>query len=144
MDRIINKIIVHCSATRAGVDFRASDIDAWHRERGFAEIGYHFVVLLDGTIEVGRAICREGAHAVWNNKNSIGVCYIGGCLVNDIPADTRTTAQKKALEKLVSELVSMYPTIRDIFGHSEVSNKACPCFDARSEYSYLLNSVLKK
>ena len=44
-------IIIHCSATRAGQDFTAADIDRWHRARGFRSIGYHFVIRLDGTIE---------------------------------------------------------------------------------------------
>ena len=46
-------IIIHCSATRAGQDFTAADIDRWHRQRGFRSIGYHFVVRLDGTVEPG-------------------------------------------------------------------------------------------
>ena len=46
-------IIIHCSATRAGQDFTATDIDRWHRQRGFRSIGYHFVIRLDGTIEPG-------------------------------------------------------------------------------------------
>lgn len=49
-------IIIHCSATRAGQDFTAADIDRWHRARGFRSIGYHFVIRLDGTIEPGRDV----------------------------------------------------------------------------------------
>ena len=49
-------IIIHCSATRAGQDFTATDIDRWHRQRGFRSIGYHFVIRLDGTIEPGRDV----------------------------------------------------------------------------------------
>ena len=41
-------IIIHCSATRAGQDFTAADIDRWHRQRGFRSIGYHFVVRIIG------------------------------------------------------------------------------------------------
>ena len=61
-------IIIHCSATRAGQDITAADIDCWHRARGFWSIGYHYVIRLDGTIEpgrdvtldeIGRASCRE-------------------------------------------------------------------------------------
>nr|WP_223225927.1 MULTISPECIES: hypothetical protein [Bacteroides] len=42
--RKIDSIIVHCSATKAGQDFTAADIDRWHRERGFNGIGYHYVI----------------------------------------------------------------------------------------------------
>ena len=48
--RKINEIIIHCSATKEGKDFKAADIDRWHRERGFNKIGYHYVIDLDGTI----------------------------------------------------------------------------------------------
>ena len=41
-------IIIHCSATRAGQDITAADIDCWHRARGFWSIGYHYVIRLDG------------------------------------------------------------------------------------------------
>ena len=49
-------IIIHCSATRAGQDITAADIDCWHRARGFWSIGYHYVIRLDGTIEPGRDV----------------------------------------------------------------------------------------
>ena len=52
-------IIIHCSATRAGQDFTATDIDRWHRQRGFRSIGYHFVIRLDGTIEPGRDVALD-------------------------------------------------------------------------------------
>ena len=58
----IDSIIIHCSATKAGQDFKAKDIDRMHRARGFSQIGYHFVVDLDGTIEEGRSLQIEGAH----------------------------------------------------------------------------------
>lgn len=58
--RKIDSIIVHCSATKAGQDFTAADIDRWHRERGFNGIGYHYVIRLDGRLEKGRKlICLE-------------------------------------------------------------------------------------
>ena len=61
-------IIIHCSATRAGQDFTATDIDRWHRQRGFRSIGYHFVIRLDGTIEPGRDVALDGAHCTgWNH-----------------------------------------------------------------------------
>mgnify|MGYP000758569587 FL=1 len=55
-------IIIHCSATRAGQDFTATDIDRWHRQRGFRSIGYHFVIRLDGTIEPGRDVAVSYTH----------------------------------------------------------------------------------
>lgn len=141
--RKIDQIIVHCSATRAGVDFRASDIDRWHRERGFAQIGYHYVIDLDGTVENGRPLWAMGAHCLGWNLHSIGICYIGGLDEHCDPCDTRTDAQKKALVHLINYLCSIY-RIEDVCGHYQVHdrvNKACPCFDARAEYIYLYKSV---
>lgn len=132
--RNINEIIIHCSATAEGKDFNAADIDRWHKQRGFKKIGYHYVIKLDGTIEKGRGVEEVGAHCLNHNKNSIGICYIGG-LASDgkTPKDTRTTEQKKSLWKLIVELLIKYPNAT-IHGHREFANKACPCFDAKKEY----------
>lgn len=132
--RKIDEIIIHCSATAEGKDFNAADIDRWHKQRGFKKIGYHYVIKLDGTIEKGRGVEEIGAHCLNHNKNSIGICYIGG-LASDgkTPKDTRTTEQKKALWKLIVELLIKYPNAT-IHGHREFANKACPCFDAQKEY----------
>ena len=54
--KTIDAIIIHCSATRAGQDLRAKDIDRMHRARGFNQIGYNFVIDLDGTVENGRPL----------------------------------------------------------------------------------------
>ena len=101
--RNIDSIIVHCSATKAGQDFTATDIDRWHRERGFNGIGYHYVIRLDGKLEKGRDVALAGAHCKGWNERSVGICYIGGLDENGRPADTRTNAQKAgALSGLLS------------------------------------------
>ena len=131
----ITSIVVHCSDTPKGKSFTAKDIDLWHKERGWTKIGYHFVVLLDGKIEEGRAIIEVGAHAEGYNQNAIGVCYIGGANGED----TRTEAQKKALLALIKDLKAKYPSIKQVLGHKDTgSTKACPCFDAKSEYLKLV------
>ena len=121
-NRAIDTIIVHCSATPAGRDNSAADIRRWHRQRGFSDIGYHFVVRLDGTIEAGRPLELPGAHCRGHNLRSIGVCY-----------DTRTPAQRASLLRLLTALHLAHPraTIR---GHRDFAAKACPCFDATREY----------
>lgn len=146
--RWVNKIILHCSATKAGQEFHISDIRAWHQKRGFYDVGYHYVVTIDGEVEKGREINHVGAHCYGQNQHSIGVCYIGGLDVDGKPADTRTEAQKQALGKLLSELVARFHV--PVYGHRDFAKKDCPCFDARSEYAHLygalrnLNSAMKK
>lgn len=132
--RNINKIIVHCSATPEGKDFTVKDIDTWHRQRGFKCIGYHYVVYRDGSYHRGRQDAEIGAHCTGQNANSIGICYIGGCAKDGrTPKDTRTDAQKKTLITLLRTLKSRYPKAT-IHGHREFANKACPSFDAKTEY----------
>lgn len=136
--RQITEIIVHSTATPKGMNATAKDIDKWHRLRGYNCIGYHFVILRDGTIERGRAVEMAGAHCKGNNADTIGVAYVGGINENKQSADTRTGAQKIALNVLLSDLVKQYPTIRKISGHRDYCNTACPSFDASAEYQHLI------
>ena len=135
--RNINKIIIHCSATPEGKAFSVEDIRRWHLQRGFADIGYHFVMYLDGTVNVGRPLAKAGAHCKGNNAHSIGVCYIGGVATDGkTPKDTRTEAQKRSLVRLITELRQQFPNA-SVHGHREFANKACPSFNARDEYKDL-------
>lgn len=132
--RKINEIIVHCTATPEGKNFKAADIDRWHRERKMKCIGYHYVVDLDGTVEPGRPESEIGAHCFGHNQNSIGVCYVGGLAADGkTPKDTRTAAQKEALLALLKKLRAKYPKT-SIHGHRDFAAKACPSFDATTEY----------
>lgn len=135
--RQIDEIIVHCSATREGRDFSAADIRRWHvADRHFSDIGYHFVVRIDGSIEAGRPLRRPGAHCRAHNRRSVDVCYIGGLDRNGHPADTRTAAQRASLLALLTILRRAFPHA-SIHGHHDFAPKACPCFPATSEYSSL-------
>ena len=135
--RTIREIIVHCSATPEGKDFTIDDIRKWHKLRGFADIGYHYVVYRDGSVHVGRDVDLIGAHCTGHNAQSIGVCYIGGCDKDGkTPKDTRTGKQIDALFDLLVQLRSIYPNAR-IYGHRDFANKACPSFDATKEYKKL-------
>lgn len=150
----IDAIVIHCTASRAGQDLRAADIDKMHQERGFAMIGYNYVVDLDGTVEDGRPLTRDGAHCNTAglsgksyNKHSIGIVYVGGLDENGNPADTRTPEQKQALADLVYRLINEYPIV-EVIGHRDASPdkngngkiernewiKQCPCFSVRDEF----------
>ena len=135
--RTIKELIVHCSATPEGKDYSVDTIRQWHLQRGFSDIGYHYVIYRDGSIHIGRDESIIGAHCTGHNTNSIGVCYIGGCASDGkTPKDTRTTEQKQSLVKLLKELKTKYPQA-SIHGHRDFSSKACPSFDATKEYSSL-------
>lgn len=132
--RMINEIIVHCTATPEGRECSISEIRQWHKARGFSDIGYHYVIHLNGIVDVGRDVDISGAHCTGHNAHSIGVCYVGGVAKDGtIPKDTRTDEQKASLLALLADLKKLYPNA-SIRGHRDFANKACPSFDATKEY----------
>ena len=142
--RTINEIIVHCTATPEGRDFTVQQIREMHvKGNGWRDIGYHYLVYRDGSVHNGRPVEQIGAHCSGHNAHSIGVCYVGGCDANKrlpngqlAPKDTRTPIQKTALRQLLKRLKEIYPAAK-IHGHRDFANKACPSFDATSEYADL-------
>ena len=141
MNRDIEAIVLHCSATPEGRYYDTEDIRDWHvNGRGWSDVGYHFVVLLDGTIEEGRPIYRAGAHVKGHNHNTIGICYIGGVDDYHDPKDTLTDAQELAIETLVCELRDEYGDDIEFKGHRDFPGvrKACPCFDVHEKFDYLM------
>ena len=136
--RIINLIIIHCSAVRPWQESGFREIDRWHRQRGWKYgCGYHYIVRRDGSVEEGRPLELIGAHCQYRNDHSIGICYEGGLDAEGKPADTRTEAQKVAMRELLVRLHSEFPKAV-IAGHNVFDPmKACPCFNAMREYSDL-------
>lgn len=142
----ITELYIHCSATPNGREHNAEDIDHWHgpdREaRGLRpfrrtlpdvcttfephlkHIGYHFVFLVGAFIHCGRDWREIGAHASGHNFNSLGLCLIG--------TDQFSVVQWRALRTHVKWLQSMYPNLKHIRGHNEVSSKICPGFDVQA------------
>ncbi len=143
--RALRWFVVHCSATEAGRNFTVNDVRAWHKQRGFRDVGYHFVIYLDGTLAAGRPLEQIGAHAEGYNADSVGVCYIGGMLKGKA-ADTRTAAQRETLRTLAKTFKALYPHIKTV-GHRDLSvdlngdgvitpsewMKECPSFDVKTQ-----------
>lgn len=141
----IKRIAIHCTATREGQDISAATIKQWHTRQGWSDIGYHFVIGLDGEIERGRPEHIPGSHVQGFNTGSIGVVYVGGLDAQGKAKDTRTDAQKLAMAELVKALLVKYPKAR-VLGHRDHSPdkdgdgvierhewlKECPCFDVAS------------
>ena len=132
--RNIDRIVVHCSATPTKMDIGANTIRGWHvLERGWSDIGYHYVITRDGKVQNGRPLERSGAHSRGYNKHSIGICYVGG-LNNDMESeDNRTEAQKVAMYDLIVDLCVRFPNVHDICGHCDLKGvtKTCPIFDVK-------------
>jgi len=133
--RTINRIIVHCTATPEGRVETVESIRRMHKANGWADIGYHYLIGLNGERWNGRNVNLVGAHCEGYNANSIGVCYVGGCDKNMKAKDTRTDKQKAALIALLKDLRKLYPKAK-IVSHRDLDRKgkACPSFDATNEY----------
>ena len=138
--RRIDEIIIHCTATPEGSPRTVEQIRAQHKAQGWSDIGYHYVVYLDGTVHEGRNVDIAGAHCTNHNAHSIGIVYVGG--LEDRPGvpynrlrakDTRTPAQKGSLLGLLMDLRLLYPQAK-IYGHRDFARKDCPSFDAKAEY----------
>ena len=117
-------LVIHCTATPEGREVSGAEIRAWHTNpvskggRGWKQVGYTDLFHLNGGVE----------RLVNNNRH---IVYAGGCAKDGkTPADTRTSWQKKALEKYVKDFHRRFPDVR-IVGHNELAAKACPSFDVQ-------------
>lgn len=127
--REIRRLIIHCSATHPKTDIGVETIRRWHvDDNGWSDIGYHAVIRRDGTLEMGRTIRRIGAHVRGHNRDSIGLCLIGGhgAASTDVFADHFTEPQRVALVPLLKMAHQFGLTIH---GHNEYANKGCPGFN---------------
>ncbi|MGB1215522.1 MAG: N-acetylmuramoyl-L-alanine amidase [Pikeienuella sp.] len=134
--RPINEIIVHCTATRPEwwksrtTNQKVAEVRKWHLDRGWSDIGYHFLIDRNGNVAKGRPVSREGAHVRGHNKGTIGVSLFGGhgSSETDDFSDNFTPEQDAALLTLLDDLKAKYGISR-ITGHNQYAAKACPGFD---------------
>ena len=104
--RKINWLVIHTAATRPSMDIGVKEIRQWHKAKGWSDIGYHYVIRRDGRVEKGRPESRVGAHVAGYNRDSIGICLVGGVSENLVPENNYTEAQWKALEELLHKLAT--------------------------------------
>ena len=116
-------IILHCSNSDVPSHDNVVTITAWHRARGFKNIGYHYYITKEGSVFKGRPDTEAGAHCKGYNENSIGIC-LGG-------KDYFTEAQFTACANLCKKLMDEHNiTIMDILPHRAFNpEKTCPNFD---------------
>lgn len=133
--RDINRIIIHSTATPEGRYTSVADVTRWHLARGFATIGYHYLVYIDGTIAPGREINLAGAHARGVNFDSIGIAYVGGTDIDGLSKDTMNDSQYKSMVVLISSIRTLFGEHVTIHGHNEFSNKRCPGFNVKEKFN---------
>lgn len=140
---ILKRLVIHCTATPAGRAVTGDDIRAWHLSpvsaggRGWRQVGYTDLIRIDGTVE--RLIPNNEDTVVdpWEvsngaagyNSTSRHIVYAGGVARDGkTPQDTRTPAQKAALERYVRDFIARFPGAV-VVGHNQLAAKACPSFD---------------
>jgi len=143
--RKINLIVIHCTASRNGWPVSIQTVAEWHRQRGFKAVGYHYLIGVDGHVDVGRDEEQPGAHAKGHNAHSIGVCLVGGLGGPDkLNPGQFTEAAWESLRITVQDLMDRYPGAR-VVGHRDLSpdldgdgqvephewTKLCPAFDVQ-------------
>jgi N-acetylmuramoyl-L-alanine amidase len=135
--RPIHGIIVHCTATRPNwmanstTSAKVAEVRRWHmRDRGWSDIGYHFLIDRDGTVAKGRPIEKTGAHTQGHNTGTIGISLFGGwdSAATDEFAENYTPQQDAALRKLIADLRAQYGNLT-LAGHNNFASKACPGFN---------------
>lgn len=145
----IARITVHCSATAPGwmagdsVAAQVAEIRRWHTDkppggRGWADIGYHYLIGRGGRVMPGRPVMYRGAHVRGYNRGNLGLCLIGGlgATAYDRFTDHFTEAQDRALRALLADLTAQHPAAT-VHGHNEFAAKACPGFQVSEWLDYL-------
>ena len=136
--RELNRIILHCTATPEGRHVSVDTIRNWHvKDRGWKDIGYHYVIYLDGSVHKGRPLEQAGAHTSGHNADSIGVVYVGGCDSKMKAKDTLNEAQEVAMVNLIKALRAAHGEMT-LHGHNEFAAKACPSFNVKTKFNWLL------
>jgi len=138
----VNKIIVHHSASAKSTT--KSDIEKWHKERGFAGIGYHMVIGANGTKEEGRSSSKAGAHAKGTNSDSLGICVTG-----NFETEAPDTKQVDALTEVLIRWCKEYKLKEtDIYGHYNAPGgttaTSCPGKNLKSKLNQIKLDVKAK
>jgi N-acetyl-anhydromuramyl-L-alanine amidase AmpD len=151
--KAIRYLVVHCAATPPARDIGVAEIRVMHKQRGFNDVGYHYVIRRDGRVEKGRADNVAGAHVQGFNSVSLGICLVGGVDAKGKPENNYTPAQFASLQELLLKLQAQHPRA-EILGHRDLSPdkngdgkvspnewlKACPCFDVRPWWARMKGS----
>lgn len=142
----LKRLVIHCTATREGREVSGAEIRRWHTSprsqggRGWKQVGYSDLIHLNGGVENLVPYNEDVRVDPWEvtngaagyNSTSRHVVYVGGIGMDGRERDTRTAAQRKALERYVKDFHRRYPEA-EIVGHRDLPGvaKECPCFDVR-------------
>ena len=123
LSKIYLIILHHTASPSATVEGIHSD----HLKRGWAGIGYHFLIQPDGTIDKGRGIEYVGSHCAGNNTSSIGIALVG-----DFRRTQPTEKQLESLSELIQFMKKHVPSIKRVLNHNDLYKTLCPVVDLKS------------
>ena len=127
-------IVIHSSDTHPEQNIQVKDLEVQHRKEGLFSCAFHKVITRDGEVQDGRDIQIAGAHiettAELSNKNSIGVCLIGGLTPEGQPDFNFTFKQYESLVKLIDVLKANYKKV-EVVGHRDVTSSKAPHFNVK-------------
>lgn len=133
--RKIDTAILHCAAVPSGWYLNrtaaqmVAEVRRWHLERGFNDIGYHYLIAPSGSVAIGRPLYKEGAHVSRHNKGTVGILLIETVRINAIKTFDHyfTHNQRLACRALISGL-----NVTDVKGHNDYASKLCPGFSVKA------------
>lgn len=132
----VSHAILHCGALPPGwavgkTPAQARDIiEGWHKARGMKQIGYHYLVMPNGHVALGRPLNIEGAHTFGHNKNTLGVLMVEVGYITQLGTylDYFTPVQMQAVRELLA-----HHGITKVTGHNDHVPKLCPGFRVTAE-----------
>lgn len=124
--RPVSRVFIHCSASDNPEHDNVATMDLWHKQRGWAGVGYHYFIRKSGLLEIGRDIEKVPAAQEDNNTGTIAICLHG------LARDKFTDAQFSTLRALCQQINVAFDAKVTFHGHCEVANKACPVFDYKT------------
>ena len=138
--RPIDEVILHCTATPWGREVDIAEVRRWHTQGNkWRDVGYHYLIQLDGSLQVGRPIDEAGAHVRGRNASTIGVAYVGGLQSDGTPADTMTPEQEETFEHLFFALQLTLGRPLELSGHCDHDKKKkCPGFSVAAKWPSLM------
>lgn len=138
--REITEVVVHATDTTRDMDVSYDVLNAWDTERGFKEVGYHLIILRDGSLQVCRNVNEIGAHTLkGHNRYSIGIAFVGGILGNRKQrevirsAESFTLSQYSTFEAFMRAFYQVIPGAQ-AWGHNDLDHtrRSDPHFDVKS------------
>ena len=131
--RAVHSVFLHCSASDHAHHDNVETLRQWHVvDRGWSDIGYHFLINFDGELHNCRPLSMTPAAQKGRNTGSIAICLSGG---QNGKANAFTAKQEDTLLRLCTAINKAYAGRVTFHGHHQVANKACPVYD----YRHILN-----